>query len=105
MTAGPGAADSQWPRYRTLRRGQRVRLDLGGPADRDDLLEGFRGLSPRSRYLRFFTGMPELPPRVVDGLLRTDASDHVAVGARLIGADGTVLPPPDSWGQSQFRRN
>jgi GNAT superfamily N-acetyltransferase len=56
-----------------------------------DLLEGFEGLSSRSRYLRFFSAMPSLPEFIVAGLLNTGAN-HVAVGARLIDAAGRVEP-------------
>lgn len=67
-------------------------LSFLGPADRADLLRGFEALSPRSRYLRFFSRMPTLPDFIVDGLLNTDGSDHVAIGARLIDANGAVEP-------------
>jgi len=73
--------------------GREVQLDNLGPADRDDLLAGFEGLSRRSRYLRFFSAMPALPDFIVDGLLRTDAANHVAIGARLVDADGHRLAP------------
>jgi hypothetical protein len=72
--------------------GSRVRLDFLGPGDREDLLNGFEGLSKRSRYLRFFSPMPSLPPFIVDGLLSTDGSDHVAIGARQLSAGGEVRP-------------
>ena len=81
------------PRRRRLQDGQEVRLDFLGPEDRADLLRGFEGLSPRSRYLRFFSAMPTLPDFIADGLLGTDAKNHVAIGARLIDADDRLLPP------------
>ena len=77
----------------TLEDGTRVRLELIGPADRADLLAGFEGLSRRSRYLRFFSAMPTLSAHLVDSLLNTDADHHVAIGARLIDANGRVEPP------------
>jgi len=80
-------------RIRTLRDGARVRLDLLGPADRADLLAGFTGLSRRSRYLRFFSAMGELPARILDGLLNTDPYQHVAIGARLLNANGRIEGP------------
>lgn len=80
-------------RSRPLRDGSRVHLDLLGPADRTDLLAGFAGLSRRSRHLRFFSAMGELPARVLDGLLDTDAYQHVAIGARLQGANERIEAP------------
>ena len=73
--------------------GRQVEFDFLGPADRRDLLTGFEGLSPRSRYLRFFSGMPELPEFIAEGLLRTDRQNHVAIGARLLDDHGGRLPP------------
>jgi GNAT superfamily N-acetyltransferase len=77
----------------TLADGTRVRLALIGPADRADLIAGFDGLSRRSRYLRFFSAMPTLSPRLLDSLLRTDPDLHVAIGARVMDADDRVEPP------------
>lgn len=73
--------------------GRPVQIDFVGPADRADLLTGFEGLSGRSRYLRFFTAMPSLPEFIIDGLLNTDRSSHLALGARLLDADGIRLAP------------
>lgn len=79
--------------YELIRDGSQVHLALIGPGDRADLLTGFEGLSPQSRYLRFFSAMPNLPDFITDGLLRTDASNHVAIGARLVDKSGKVEPP------------
>ena len=73
--------------------GRRIELDYLGPGDRADLLAGFQGLSPKSRYLRFFSAMPHLPDFIADGLLRTDRADHVAIGARLLEPSGARVPP------------
>jgi len=73
--------------------GRQIQLDYLGPDDRADLLAGFQGLSRKSRYLRFFSAMPELPDFMADGLLRTDRKDHVAIGARLLTDDDERLPP------------
>jgi GNAT superfamily N-acetyltransferase len=73
--------------------GRRVQLSLLGGADRVDLLAGFAGLSKRSRYLRFFSAMGELPARIVDGLVNTDARNHVAIGARLLDTNDRVEAP------------
>lgn len=51
---------------------------------RDDearLRAGIARLSPQSRYLRFFSGMPEPPQGVIDKLLDVDGHDHIAWGA------------------------
>lgn len=87
------AAQAPLERLRILRDGSRVRLDLLGPADRADLLAGFAGLSRRSRYLRFFSAMGELPARILDGLLNTDPDHHVAIGARLLDPNDRVEAP------------
>jgi GNAT superfamily N-acetyltransferase len=80
-------------RIRALRDGGRVRLDLLGRDDRADLLAGFAGLSRRSRYLRFFSAMGELPTRILDGLLNTDPYQHVAIAARIVDANDRVEAP------------
>jgi len=74
----------------TLADGTRVRLDLLGQADRDDLLLGFADLSRRSRYLRFFSAMPRLHDALLAKLLDTDPERHVAIGARTIGPDDRI---------------
>ena len=37
--------------------------------------------------------MPELPDFIADGLLNTDPHNHVAIGARLLDAQGKPLAP------------
>ena len=49
--------------------------------DEERLREGIAKLSKRSRYLRFFSGMRELPPVVLEKLLAVDGTDHIAWGA------------------------
>jgi GNAT superfamily N-acetyltransferase len=51
------------------------------PEDRESFLAGFEGLSRESRYRRFFTGMPRLRDSVLQQLLNTDGTDHVALAA------------------------
>jgi RimJ/RimL family protein N-acetyltransferase len=58
--------------------------------DRPHLADFFARLSPRSRYQRFFTGMPpKLPSRMLDSLADVDGDRHVgllAVGCgRILG--------------------
>ena len=76
-----------------LSNGTRVQLSLIGPDDKQDLLTGMAGLSRQSRYLRFFSYMPTLPKPILDALLNTDARNHVAIGARVVGDDSHVRGP------------
>jgi RimJ/RimL family protein N-acetyltransferase len=80
-----------FPAEHRLHDGTRVRLRLIGPADRDKLLAGFERLSPESRYWRFFSAMPRLPPSLLTRLTDTDGRDHLAIGAELSGDDGAPL--------------
>jgi len=93
MATGFATFDSLLDAPQQLRDGRRVQLSLLGSADRADLLAGFAGLSKRSRYLRFFSVMGELPARIVDGLVNTDTRNHVAIGARLLDANDRVEAP------------
>ena len=68
--------------------------------DRPRLADFFAGLSPRSRYQRFFTGMPpKLPSRVLDALADVDGERHVGLvavrGTRILGA-ARYLRRPDA---------
>ena len=89
MSAG-SVAEVPFERLQTLSDGTRVRLDLLGPADRDDLMVGFAELSRRSRYLRFFSALPRLHDALLAKLLDTDPDRHVAIGARTIRPDGRI---------------
>ena len=51
------------------------------PDDEQRLKEGIALLTPRSRYLRFFSGMREAPQRIIDQLIDADGHDHIAWGA------------------------
>ena len=42
------------------------------PADREQIQNLVRGLSPRSRYLRFFNGMRELAPHWLERFASAD---------------------------------
>ena len=65
---------------------------------------GIEQLSSQSRYLRFFSGAPRLPDRVVAKLVEVDGHRHLAWGTILtddpehlaIGAVHAVRPDPDS---------
>jgi nucleotide-binding universal stress UspA family protein/RimJ/RimL family protein N-acetyltransferase len=65
----------------TLRDGSRIAIRPVEPDDRDTLAEGFRRLSPESRYRRFFAPIPELSERDLDYLTRVDHHDHEALVA------------------------
>jgi GNAT superfamily N-acetyltransferase len=60
-----------------------------GPLDRADagtVVDAvFAGLSPHSRYLRFHSPVPRLPPPVRARLVDVDGSRHAAVVARACG--------------------
>jgi GNAT superfamily N-acetyltransferase len=75
----------------TLRDGTLVVVRPQTREDRPRLAEFFAALSPRSRYQRFFTGMPpKLPSRMLDALADVDGERHVGLvavcGSRILGA-------------------
>lgn len=68
--------------------------------DREQVLGLYDGMSPRSRQLRFFTGMPgALPARLLDALSDVDGERHVALLAihqgRAVAAARYVRDPRD----------
>lgn len=68
--------------------------------DRDKFIEGFKKLSNKTVYHRFFGFMKELSPRQLDELLNTDDKNHVAWSAfDIIGDDAIGL------GVGRFRRS
>jgi len=68
--------------------------------DRDKFLEGFKKLSKKSIYHRFFGFMKELTPAQVDDLLNTDEQNHVAWAAfDFVGEDSIGI------GVGRFRRS
>lgn len=69
------------PRVEALDDGGRVLLRRLRPEDGSALVAGFERLSPRSRFLRFFSAMPRLMPTVLEKLVDVDAADHVAIVA------------------------
>jgi len=76
--------------YRAVHRlgdGTAVQLRLLQPGDRDWLLATFEGLSPGSRYFRFFAPMPRLTERAERHLLSVDGWDHVAIAAETFALD------------------
>lgn len=62
----------------TLRDGAPIVLRPIVPEDKADLLDGFRRLSPDSRYRRFLTSTGKLDERVLRYLTEIDYHDHFA---------------------------
>lgn len=82
---GPGPSS---PVIRTqLADGAAVCIRRISPADEALMREGIARLSPRSRYLRFFSGGHAPPDWVIDRLLDADGHRHLAWGALDISAD------------------
>ena len=86
-----------------LEDGTRVCIRSIMPADEPLMREGIEQLSMESRYLRFFSGQPMPPDRVIRRLVDADGSRHIAWGAILtdndlhpaIGAVHAVRPGED----------
>lgn len=73
-----------------LRDGTKVVLRPIKPSDKEKLLEGFRRLSPESRYKRFLTSKNELTDSELRYLTEVDGIDHFALVAlirRLFGEE------------------
>lgn len=68
------------PVVATLADGARLELRPIGPDDKPLLVEGFRRLSPRARYLRFFAAGDELSRSQLAYLTEIDHRHHVAIG-------------------------
>lgn len=88
-----------WKEEATLGDGTRIVLRRLRPSDRDALVAGFERLSPKSRYLRFFSSMPRLPGTVLDALLLDD-EDHLALVAGRATEDGAL----EGYGVARFAR-
>jgi RimJ/RimL family protein N-acetyltransferase len=58
------------------------------PADREALVALHAGLSPESRYFRYFSSRRRLPERELRHFTEVDQHDHAGVGAWL---DGTLV--------------
>lgn len=78
-----------WVEHSVLRDGTPVELRLITPADRELLREGFRRMSPESRYRRFFAVKNDLTDKELDYLTDIDQINHVAIGAARELADGS----------------
>ncbi len=67
--------------------GTSITLRLVQPADRDEFARQFRRMSPDSRYRRFFMGIADLSPEMLDYLTVVDGYDHFAVVANTESLD------------------
>lgn len=73
--------DESYEETVNLSDGQRLRLRLMRPSDKQMLLEGFEHLSPDSRYARFMAPKSTLTERELRYLTEVDGVDHFAMGA------------------------
>jgi ribosomal protein S18 acetylase RimI-like enzyme len=69
-----------------LRDGTTVAVRALVPEDRELIAAAFERLSPRSRFLRFFSPIPRLTTRMLDALVDVDHERHVALIALHDGA-------------------
>lgn len=91
-------AESDQRRSGSRFRAETVHLDLPGglsvclrtihPGDEMRMREGIARMSPRSRYLRFFSGAEVQPDSVIESLIDVDGTTHIAWGAIDTGAQG-----------------
>ena len=76
-----------------------VHLRVLEPEDADHIASLFERLSPRSRYLRFFSPVAKVPEATLRRLASIDHLEHEAVGAfegaALIGAAHSFRSPTD----------
>jgi RimJ/RimL family protein N-acetyltransferase len=90
-----------WSERHVLTDGTAVTLRLVQPTDRDEFDRQFRRMSPDSRYRRFFTGLHELSPEMLDYLTIIDGHDHFAV---LASAESLDLKEEAGAGVARFVR-
>jgi len=70
----------------TLRDGTRITVRALVPEDRELIADAFERLSPRSRFLRFFSPIPRLTKGMLDRLVDVDHARHIALVAVHDGA-------------------
>ena len=68
----------------------RVRVRPIVPGDKAHLVDGFRRLSPQSRYRRFMAPLDELAPEMLRHLTEIDYHDHFAYIALALTEEGEV---------------
>jgi len=81
--------------------GSAVTLRIVQPSDREEFNRQFRRMSPNSRYRRFFTGISELSPEMLDYLTIVDGHDHFAV---LAFTESLDLKEEEGAGVARFVR-
>jgi GNAT superfamily N-acetyltransferase len=81
--------------------GTAVTLRLVQPTDRDEFARQFRRMSPDSRYRRFFSGITDLSPEMLDYLTVVDGYDHFAIVANTESLD---MKEEDGVGVARFVR-
>jgi|SRR5919106_2410391 GNAT superfamily N-acetyltransferase len=74
-----------------LRDGTMVRIRPIVPEDKDHLVDGFRRLSPESRYRRFLSPIDELTPDMLRELTEVDYRDRFAYVAFALDVGGPAL--------------
>ncbi len=84
--------DADYFERAALRDGTEVELRLVRPSDKALMLEGFQGLSDRSRYQRFLAAKPRLNSRELAYLTELDGARHLAIGALSRDAEGREHP-------------
>ncbi len=87
--------DADYQEPAVLRDGTEIRLRLIRADDKDLLRRGFLGLSPESRYRRFFSPKQDLSADELRYLTEVDGVRHFALGA--VTTDGT-----DGLGVARF---
>lgn len=81
--------DASYAEDASLKDGARVRIRLVRPDDKQRLLHGFELMSPRSRFLRFFTHKESLSDDELAYLTEMDQQKHFALGACALNEDGS----------------
>ena len=74
-----GAPSERWQ----MKDGRHVVLRAAQPDDADAMQALVRSLSPRTRYMRFFNPLRELPPKLLDAFTHTDAHHAMTLLAFL----------------------
>ena len=85
VTAAGPAAPAHWEADVVAADGGIVHLRPIRPADADALVAFHGGLSQRTRYLRYFSAYPRIPPRDLERFTHVDHHDRVAFVAELAG--------------------
>ena len=97
MPGRSGGVGLRGVRELTLRDGSSVEVRPMRREDKELLQEGFRRLSPDSRYRRFLSPMPELSDRLAEYLVDVDHHDHEALLA--------TSPRGDAIGVARYVRS